>query len=298
MEKKFLKREMDNILDVNYCDNEENNVEIFSHLLLIEDSENNEVEEDLDIELDIVLEEDLGIELDIKIEDDEELVELLEDSTVIEVIDEEEEGEILYLTEAEKNELAEKDAKLVKYMAKKFINTGINEDELTGIAYEGYVKALKMYRKNKKTKFSTYACKCMANEILCFLRKEKKWSDNVTSMNAPIGMDKNGNSLDLERILKQENVKELDEVVISKDIDNLVLASLSVLNETEKYITLHRFGLNGKEEKTQKVIAEDLGISQAYVSKLEKDCLMKIKKYIQEEDLKNGVLGKNSYFIY
>ena len=207
-------------------------------------------------------------------------------------------GESEYLTAQEKEELAEKDLKLVQYMAKRFINTGIDEDELVGIAFEGYVKALNMYKKNKKTKFSTYACKCMGNEILCFLRKEKKWTDNVTSMYTPIGTDKNGNSLDLEKIIKEENIKELDEMVISKDIDTLVLESLNVLNETEKYITLYRFGINGYPEKTQKVIANELGISQAYVSKLEKDCLLKIKKYMQEEDLKNGVLGKNSYFNY
>lgn len=206
--------------------------------------------------------------------------------------------ENLYLTSDEKNELAEKDEKLVQYMAKRFINTGISEDELIGIAYEGYVKALNMYKKNKKTKFSTYACKCMGNEILCFLRKEKKWSDNVTSMNAPIGVDKNGNALDLEKVLKEESTKALDEMVISKDVDALVLESLSVLNETERIITIYRFGLGGVEEKTQKTIAQELGISQAYVSKLEKDCLIKIKKYIQEEDLKNGVLGKNSYYNY
>lgn len=206
--------------------------------------------------------------------------------------------ESLYLTQQEKEELAEKDEKLVQYMAKKFINTGIAEDELVGIAYEGYVKALNMYRKNKKTKFSTYACKCMANEILCFLRKEKKWSDNVLSINSPIGVDKNGNALDLEKVLKEENGKALDEIVISKDIESLLFESLSVLNETERKITTYRFGLGGTKEKTQKAIAEELGISQAYVSKLEKDCLKKIRDYIQEEDLKNGVLGKNSYFNY
>lgn len=204
----------------------------------------------------------------------------------------------LYLTPEEKNELAENDEKLVQYMAKKFMNTGIPEDELIGIAYEGYVKALNMYKKNKKTKFSTYACKCMGNEILCFLRKEKKWSDHVTSMHAPIGIDKNGNALDLEKILKEESTKALDEMVISKDIDALVISSLRVLNDTEKKIMIYRFGLGGVEEKTQKTIAHELGISQAYVSKLEKDCLDKIKKYIQEEDLKNGVLGKNSYYNY
>lgn len=209
-----------------------------------------------------------------------------------------EDEESLYLTPEEKVELAEKDEKLVQYMAKRFNNTGIAEDELVGIAYEGYVKALNMYKKDKKTKFSTYACKCMENEILCFLRKEKKWTDNVTSLHAPIGVDKNGNTLDLEKILKEETTKALDEMVIKKDIDSLVIDALSVLNETEKIITVYRFGIGGVPEKTQKHIAEELGISQAYVSKLEKDCLSKIKKYIQEEDLKNGVLGKNSYYNY
>lgn len=231
---------------------------------------------------------------------DEELIldiEALEEHLELDELDDDED-ENLYLTPEEKDELAEKDEKLVQYMAKRFVNTGIDEDELIGIAYEGYVKALNMYKKNKKTKFSTYACKCMGNEILCFLRKEKKWSDNVVSINAPIGVDKNGNALDLEKVLKEETSKALDEMVISKDIDALVIESLEVLNDTERIITMHRFGIGGVEEKTQKAIAQELGISQAYVSKLEKDCLIKIKKYMQEEDLKNGVLGKNSYFNY
>lgn len=204
----------------------------------------------------------------------------------------------LKLTEEERNEYTEKNLGLVNHVAKKFVNTGIDEEELVGIALEGYVKALNKYRKNKKTKFTTYAYRCMFNEILAYLRKEKKWTDNVTSLNAPIGVDKNGNVLDLEKVLKEDRVKELDEVVISKDIDALVIDSLIVLNDIEKYIIVHRFGISGKEEKTQKIIAEELNISQAYVSKLEKDCLQKIKKYIQQEDLKNGVLGRNQYFNY
>ena len=244
-----------------------------------------------------VNEEDL-LDIEVNIKDLEE--ELLAHDTLSddEINEDNVNEENLHLTPEEKEELAEKDEKLVQYMAKRFVNTGIAEDELIGIAYEGYVKALNMYKKNKKTKFSTYACKCMGNEILCFLRKEKKWTDNVTSMNAPIGVDKNGNALDLEKVLKEESTKALDEMVISKDIDALILESLSILNETEKIITIYRFGLGGVEEKTQKTIAQELGISQAYVSKLEKDCLAKIKKYIQEEDLKNGVLGKNSYYNY
>ena len=243
-------------------------------------------------------EENNILDINVNIEDLEDDLFLYEEEDEPIYEEDDSESDDLYLTPEEKNELAEKDEKLVQYMAKKFMNTGIPEDELIGIAYEGYVKALNMYRKNKKTKFSTYACKCMGNEILCFLRKEKKWSDHVTSMNAPIGVDKNGNALDLEKILKEESSKELDEMVISKDIDALVINSLKVLNDTERKIMIYRFGLGGAEEKTQKTIAYELGISQAYVSKLEKDCLDKIKKYIQEEDLKNGVLGKNSYYSY
>lgn len=209
-----------------------------------------------------------------------------------------EKDDSLKLTEEERNVYTEKNLGLVNHVAKKFNNTGIDEEELVAIALEGYVKALNKYRKNKRTKFTTYAYRCMFNEILAYLRKEKKWSENVTSINAPIGTDKNGNVLDLEKVLKEDRVKELDEVVISKDIDALVLESLGVLSDIERYITIHRFGLGGKEEKTQKVIALELNISQAYVSKLEKDCLFKIKTYIQEEDLRNGVLGRNQYFNY
>lgn len=274
--------------------------------ITLEETFLNDVDDEFNIEgelnlkdnsLSVHVDEDDILDIEVNIEDLEN--ELLEDDNLNEdETDNNISEEDLHLTPEEKEELAEKDEKLVQYMAKRFVNTGISEDELIGIAYEGYVKALNMYKKNKKTKFSTYACKCMGNEILCFLRKEKKWTDNVTSINAPIGVDKNGNALDLEKVLKEESTKALDEMVISKDIDALVLESLSVLNETEKIITIYRFGLGGVEEKTQKTIAQELGISQAYVSKLEKDCLVKIKKYIQEEDLKNGVLGKNSYYNY
>ena len=237
---------------------------------------------------------------------DVSLLDVLDDSdeesdSIVNIDDEFFEGdedESLKLTEEERNTYTEKNLGLVNHVAKKFSNTGIDEEELVGIALEGYVKALNKYRKNKKTKFTTYAYRCMFNEILAFLRKEKKWTDNVTSINAPIGTDKNGNVLDLEKVLKEDSAKELDEVVISKDIDALILESLNVLSDIERYITIHRFGIGGKEEKTQKAIATELDISQAYVSKLEKDCLLKIKKYIQEEDLKNGVLGKNQYFNY
>lgn len=237
---------------------------------------------------------------------DVNLLDVLDDSdeesdSIVNIDDEFFEGdedESLKLTEEERNTYTEKNLGLVNHVAKKFSNTGIDEEELVGIALEGYVKALNKYRKNKKTKFTTYAYRCMFNEILAFLRKEKKWTDNVTSINAPIGTDKNGNVLDLEKVLKEDSAKELDEVVISKDIDALILESLNVLSDIERYITMHRFGIGGKEEKTQKAIATELDISQAYVSKLEKDCLLKIKKYIQEEDLKNGVLGKNQYFNY
>lgn len=250
--------------------------------------------EDIDLdELDI---EDLNIDVLKELnesESDEEFTEIESEDFL-----EKEYDDSLKLTEEERNTYTEKNLGLVNHVAKKFINTGIDEEELVGIALEGYVKALNKYRKNKKTKFTTYAYRCMFNEILAYLRKEKKWTDNVTSINAPIGVDKNGNVLDLEKVLKEDRAKELDEVIISKDIDALIVDSLCVLNDIEKYIIIHRFGIAGKEEKTQKVIAVELNISQAYVSKLEKDCLYKIKKYIQQEDLKNGVLGRNQYFNY
>lgn len=282
----MLNQKKDILYKEGFVDNGDNVFEINDKVEDVNDKFEKSIEED-DIE---------GIEIDLEMEDFNDFVEIDMEN------EEYQEGNIpeenLYLTTEEKELLAEKDEKLVQYMAKKFINTGIDEDELVGIAYEGYVKALNMYKKNKKTKFSTYACKCMGNEILCYLRKEKKWTDNTTSMYAPIGVDKNGNSLDLEKVLKEESGKALDEMVISKDIDALVIESLKVLNETEQKITKYRFGICGVEEKTQKAIAKELGISQAYVSKLEKDCLLKIKKYMQEEDLKNGILGKNSYFNY
>ena len=240
--------------------------------------------------------ESIDVNLLETLNDEDENMDLLDIDNMFDIDEDTEDS--LRLTEEERNLYTEENLGLVNHVAKKFSNTGIDEEELVGIALEGYVKALNKYRKNKKTKFNTYAYRCMFNEILAFLRKEKKWTENVTSIHAPIGTDKNGNVLDLEKVLKEDSAKELDEVVISKDIDALIIESLNVLSDIEKYITIHRFGIGGKEEKTQKTIALELNISQAYVSKLEKDCLLKIRKYIQEEDLKNGVLGKNQYFNY
>ena len=229
---------------------------------------------------------------------DNDLDDGLEDDLDNKFLDFYSDNDDLKLTKEERETYTEENLGLVKFVAKKFSNTGIEEDELVSVALEGYTKALNKYRKNKKTKFTTYAHKCMFNEILAYLRKEKKWGENVTSLNAPISSDKNGNVLDLEKIIKDDGEKQLDEVVIDKDISVLIVEALDVLNDMERYITMHRFGICGKEEKTQKAIAAELDISQAYVSKLEKDCLTKMKKYIQEEDLKNGVLGKNEYFNY
>lgn len=269
----------------------ENNSNLFNDISeSIETVENSEIEDIEYIEaLELIedLQENIDMEIDSENYSDED-IEIIEDK----------ESDGKYLTLEEKNELAEKDGRLVEYMAKKFVSTGINIDDLTGIAYQGYVKALNNYKKNKKTKFSTYACTCMYNEIMCVLRKEKKWSDNTVSIDTPIGVDKNGNALTIGKLLKEESSKDLDEMAITKDINALVNDSLKVLNETEKKIAKYRFGLCGEEIKKQNIIAKELGISQAYVSKLEKDCRVKIKKYIQEEDLKNGVLGRNSYFNY
>ncbi|WP_257985744.1 sigma-70 family RNA polymerase sigma factor [Bacillus sp. M6-12] len=191
----------------------------------------------------------------------------------------------MLLTNEEKNVIAEENLSLVFYVVKMFQNSGIAYDELSSIAMVGYAKALNAYDTERNVKFSTYAINCIRNEILFFLRKEKGHMKNNISMNTILSMDKNGNNLSLE-----ETVSNLDsdkasleqDVMVADDVKFLNFA-LEHLTPKERYIVTYRYGLDRGIMKTQKEIANHIGMSQANVSKMEKNILEKVKKILKEK---------------
>ena len=176
--------------------------------------------------------------------------------------------------------LVEHHLRLVVYIAKKFDNTGVGVEDLTSIGTIGLMKAINTFKAEKKIKLATYASRCIENEILMYLRKTSKTKLEV-SIDEPLSVDWDGNELLLSDILGT------DEDIISRGLENEVEKSLlkkaiEKLNKREKAIVEMRFGLNNKEgeEMTQKEVADFLGISQSYISRLEKKIMNRLKKEI------------------
>ena len=178
------------------------------------------------------------------------------------------------------NRLIVHNLRLVVYIAKKFENTGIPIDDLSSIGTMGLIKAVKSFAPSKNIKFATYASRCVENEILMYLRKRSNKNIDI-SMDEALSTDSDGNELNLIDVLftpDDETSKSIEEEC-EKDI---LWQSLECLNPREKEIMVMRFGLNGKEEKTQKEVADIIGISQSYISRLEKRILKKLRKEIEK----------------
>lgn len=176
--------------------------------------------------------------------------------------------------------LIERNLRLVVYIAKKFDNTGIGVEDLISIGTIGLIKAIHTFNPNKNIKLATYASRCIENEILMYLRRNNKTKLEV-SIDEPLNVDWDGNELLLSDILGTEEdviYKDLEEEVERK----LLNRALEVLSEREKLIIELRFGLNTKEgeERTQKEVADMLGISQSYISRLEKKIMKRLRKEI------------------
>lgn len=172
--------------------------------------------------------------------------------------------------------LIERNLRLVVYIARKFENTGINIEDLISIGTIGLIKAVNTFNPEKKIKLATYASRCIENEILMYLRRNNKIRSEV-SFDEPLNIDWDGNELLLSDVLGTE------EDIITKDIEDkvdrkLLVKSLDTLNDREKQIMELRFGLAGDEEKTQKDVADLLGISQSYISRLEKRIIKRLRK--------------------
>ncbi|SFJ93512.1 RNA polymerase, sigma 29 subunit, SigE [Halobacillus dabanensis] len=172
--------------------------------------------------------------------------------------------------------LIERNLRLVVYIARKFENTGLNIEDLISIGTIGLIKAVNTFDPEKKIKLATYASRCIENEILMHLRKSNKLKTEV-SFDEPLNVDWDGNELLLSDILGTD--EDLITKGIEKKIDKKLLKSaLEQLNDREKQIMELRFGLIGKKEKTQKDVADMMGISQSYISRLEKKIIRRLQR--------------------
>lgn len=180
--------------------------------------------------------------------------------------------------EGAKGTLIEHNLRLVVYIARRFENTGVNIEDLISIGTIGLIKAINTFNPEKNIKLATYASRCIENEILMYLRKNAGKRSEI-SFDEPLNTDWDGNELLLSDILGTEN----DTVMkpIEADVDRQLLgAALEKLDERERQIITMRFGLDGRPERTQKEVADQLGISQSYISRLEKRIISRLKKEI------------------
>ncbi len=170
--------------------------------------------------------------------------------------------------------------RLVVYIARKFENTGINIEDLVSIGTIGLIKAVNTFCPTKKIKLATYASRCIENEILMYLRKTAN-RKNEMSIDEPLNVDWDGNELLLSDVLGSDS-DSVNQNIEMEDEKNQLLKIVDKLQDREKQIMTMRFGLFGSKEYTQKQVADILGISQSYISRLEKRIIEKIKTELQK----------------
>lgn len=175
-----------------------------------------------------------------------------------------------------RKKLVEKNLRLVVYIAKKFENSGVNIEDLISIGTIGLMKGVNSFNAEKNIKLATYASRCIENEILMYLRKSQKTKSEV-SIDEPINTDSEGNDLALGDILGSDNDSLFKQV---EDNDNRKIVNMAIknLDFREKEIMELRYGFDGKKELTQKEVADKLGISQSYISRIEKKVINRLKK--------------------
>ena len=175
--------------------------------------------------------------------------------------------------------LIEHNLRLVVYIAKKFDNTGVGVEDLISIGTIGLIKAINTFNPQKNIKLATYASRCIENEILMYLRRNNKTRLEV-SIDEPLNVDWDGNELLLSDVLGSD--PNLVNQNIEKQVErDLLMAAVSNLSQREKTIMQLRFGLNQETEHTQKEVADTLGISQSYISRLEKRIMERLKKDLE-----------------
>ena len=183
--------------------------------------------------------------------------------------------------EKEREKLITHNLRLVVYIAKKFESSGVNVEDLISIGTIGLIKAVNTFRTEKNIKLATYASRCIENEILMFLRKSSQYKNEI-SIDEPLNVDYDGNELLIADILGSES--DTVNVRIEKQSEqSQLLRAVSRLGDRELLIMELRFGLNGKKAHTQKQVADKLGISQSYISRLEKKIIRRLRHEITEE---------------
>ncbi len=183
--------------------------------------------------------------------------------------------------EQAKSKLIERNLRLVVYIARRFENTGINIEDLISIGTIGLIKAIGTYRREKNIKLATYASRCIENEILMVIRKTANQKTEV-SLDEPINTDWDGNELLLSDVLGTQ--EDMVSRPLEDEVDlQLLQKALSGLPEREKKIVTMRYGLQGKKERTQKEVADMMGISQSYISRLEKRIMERLRREILRE---------------
>lgn len=183
-----------------------------------------------------------------------------------------------------KNILIEKNMRLVAHMTKKYSVPERDISDLISVGTIGLIKAINSFNPDKGIRLATYAAKCIDNELLMMLRAERKTSREV-SLYEPVGKDKEGNEISIIETVSCEPVDIVGDMVFNQRVNVIEKSIDSVLNERESYIIRHRFGLMGDEELTQSQIADNLGISRSYVSRIEKKSLEKLKKVLEDNGL-------------
>jgi RNA polymerase sporulation-specific sigma factor len=170
--------------------------------------------------------------------------------------------------------------RLVVYIAKKFESTGIGIEDLISIGTIGLIKAVNTFSPDKNIKLATYASRCIENEILMYLRKSNQYKYEI-SIDEPLNIDWDGNELLLSDVLGTDN--DVVNIDIENEVErNLLLSAIRKLNPRERQIMEMRYGLNDNKERTQKEVADEIGISQSYISRLEKRIIKRLKKELEQ----------------
>jgi RNA polymerase sporulation-specific sigma factor len=185
--------------------------------------------------------------------------------------------------------LIERNMRLVAHVAKKYQNTDYDMEDLLSVGTIGLIKAVNTFHTDRGSRLATYAAKCVENEILMLLRANKKYSKEV-SLFEPIGVDKDGETVSLVDVIEMENKEALETIILSQDIKELYDAFDHCLRDTEKKVIGMRYGLYGGKEHTQREIADMLGISRSYVSRIEKKSIEKLRMEFEKNNKTSGII--------
>ena len=185
--------------------------------------------------------------------------------------------------------LIEHNMRLVAHVVKKYQGSDYDMEDLLSVGTIGLIKAVNTFNVDKGSRLATYAARCVENEILMLLRASRKYSKEV-SLFEPIGVDKDGETVSLVDVIEMENKEALETIILSQDIRELYDAFDHCLRDTEKKVIGMRYGLYGGKEHTQREIADMLGISRSYVSRIEKKSIEKLRMEFEKNNKKSGII--------